>query len=103
MKGELGDQEQLPSGLEQRAIHQASIVGEDSQTGDLFGHVARIVLVVIVSNADQRQQPAVDSAGGALADRDRGALYTHDDGAHQRQKIEERAKSAFSRRSVRRR
>ena len=68
VQGELGNQQERPAGVLQRAIHQPVGIRKDSQLGELFGHRPDVAFVVVGADADEHQQARTDFPHVAAGD-----------------------------------
>jgi len=62
IKRELRDRKHAPTGIEHAAVHFAVAIFKDAQTGDLVRQPLGLGRCVLVSDAQQDQQPAADLA-----------------------------------------
>ena len=75
-------QQERPTGVLQRAIHQPLGIRKDSQFGELFGHRPDVAFVVVGADADEHQQAGTDFPHVAAGDANAGAADSLNDGAH---------------------
>ena len=79
---ELRHDEQRAADVGEREVHLVLGVGEQAEPDDLVGHPGERGLAVVVREADEQQEAAVDATGDSFADAHFGAGDSLQDDAH---------------------
>jgi MFS family permease len=82
IKSELGDGEDGAADIEQRAVHFALLVVEDSEVHDFFRHRHRSFGSVVAADSDQHDESAADFAGHVAIDLNPRAGHSLNYGSH---------------------
>ena len=81
-QGELADDDDIPAGFQDAAVHHAVFVVENAKAGDFLHEIADVLFSVLMADAKEAEKTLADTGSHGPVNRDGGTADPLDDCTH---------------------